>query len=132
MRWLPIKETEQVKLLRYCICPLYFQVPSLTINQDGYVLGHLIAKAVRSNTPIYKLTEVYDAIRRPFANFVHAASKTHGLLYEFNAPGFEDVEEGQEVGLGRLKELGELIIGDWEYAWLSTAEEDLQRGLAML
>ncbi|PPQ92631.1 hypothetical protein CVT25_007710, partial [Psilocybe cyanescens] len=100
--------------------------------EDAYILAHLISKAVRTQTPISKLTEVYDAIRRPFANFVHSASRTHGLLYEFNAPDFVDVRKGEEVSSERLEKLSDMIVGDWEYAWLTTAEEDLQRGLAML
>ncbi|KAF8966800.1 FAD/NAD-P-binding domain-containing protein [Flammula alnicola] len=103
--------------------------------QDAYILAHLVAKAVQNNhtTPITDVTRVYDRIRRPFANFVHGASRTHGLLYEFNASGFEDVQEGDDtVEAERLAKLGELIVGDWEYAWLTTAEGDLERALGML
>lgn len=63
---------------------------------------------------------------------MHSASRTHGLLYEFNAPDFVDVRKGEEVSSERLEKLSDMIVGDWEYAWLTTAEEDLQRGLAML
>ncbi|KDR71739.1 hypothetical protein GALMADRAFT_253476 [Galerina marginata CBS 339.88] len=100
--------------------------------EDAYILAHLIAKAVQTNKPISELNKVYDAIRRPFANSVHAASRAHGLLYQFNASGFEDVAVGQQLGKERLEQLAELIVGDWEYAWMTTAEEDLVKGLAML
>ncbi|KAH9475471.1 Salicylate hydroxylase [Psilocybe cubensis] len=100
--------------------------------EDSYILAHLISKAVQTQVPLSRLTNIYDAIRRPFANFVHSASRTHGLLYEFNAPEFLEVQKGEEVGLEKLEKLGEMIVGDWEYAWLTTAEDDLERGLAML
>ncbi|PPR03585.1 hypothetical protein CVT26_006126 [Gymnopilus dilepis] len=101
--------------------------------EDAYILAHLISKAARDQTPTSRLTQVYDAVRRPFANFVHAASRAHGLLYQFNAPGFEDIQEYDEnVSKDRLDKLAQLIVGDWEYAWTTTADEDLKRALAMI
>ncbi|KAF8152293.1 hypothetical protein B0H34DRAFT_663942, partial [Crassisporium funariophilum] len=102
--------------------------------EDAYILAHLIAKAVRTNIPISSITEVYNAIRQPFGNLVQNASRTHGLLYEFNASHFEDVKEEGDVSVrpDRLRELGELITSEWEYAWSTSAEGDLQKALAML
>jgi salicylate hydroxylase len=73
---------------------------------------------------------VYNAIRQPFANFVQRASRAHGLLYQFNAPGFEDVQvNDKSVTAERLSMLGDLIVDDWEYAWSTTAEGDLKKAL---
>ena len=57
-------------------------------------------------------------------------SRAHGLLYEFNVPGFEDVQVNDEsVTMERLDMLGDLIEGDWEYALSTTAEGDLKKAL---
>jgi len=74
---------------------------------------------------------VYDDIRRPFANFVQDASRTHGLLYEFNAPGFiegDDANMSQDEDLF-LSRLGNAIIDDWEYAWTTTIDDDLKKAV---
>lgn len=84
--------------------------------------------------------KVYDAIRRPAANTVHDASRTHGLLYHFNAPGMSDgsggylaAKDGEEGWPPeRLERLGETIVCDWKYAWQTTAEGDRERALLML
>jgi len=73
---------------------------------------------------------VYNAIRQPFANFVQRVSRAQGLLYEFNAPGFEDVQvNDKSVTAERLSMLGDLIVGNWEYAWSTTAEGNLKKAL---
>jgi salicylate hydroxylase len=101
--------------------------------QDAYILAQLLSKAVHEGIPISSVTKVYNDIRQPFGNFVQNASRTHGLLYEFNAPGFEDVQElDNSLSSERLAELGQLITSEWEYAWLTSAEGDCQRALAML
>ena len=74
------------------------------------------------------------------ANTVHDASRTHGLLYHFNAPGMDGAsggylapKEGEEGWPpARLERLGETIVSDWSYAWETTAEEDRERALAIL
>ena len=73
---------------------------------------------------------MYNANRQPFANFVQRMSRAHGLLYEFNVPGFEDVQVNDEsVTMERLDMLGDLIEDDWEYALSTTAEGDLKKAL---
>ncbi|KAF8804176.1 FAD/NAD(P)-binding domain-containing protein [Phlegmacium glaucopus] len=101
--------------------------------EDAYILAHLLSKAIRDGIPISAVTKVYDDIRQPFGNFVQSASRSHGLLYEFNAPGFEDVQElDNSLSSDRLAKLGQLITSEWEYAWLTSAEGDCQKALAML
>jgi len=101
--------------------------------EDAYILAHLLSKALHEGIPISAVTKVYNDIRQPFGNFVQNASRTHGLLYEFNAPGFEDVQElDDSISSDRLIKLGQLITREWEYAWLTSAQGDCQRALAML
>jgi len=101
--------------------------------EDAYILAHLLSKAVHEGIPISAVIKVYNDVRQPFGNFVQDASRTHGLLYEFNAPGFEDVQElDSSLSSDRLTKLGQLITSEWEYAWSTTAEGDCQKALAML
>jgi len=61
---------------------------------------------------------------------VQRASRVHGLLYQFNAPGFEDVKvNDKSVPAERLSMLGDLRVGDWAYALSTTAEGDLKKAL---
>lgn len=92
----------------------------------------MIAKAVEQGKPdVSKLTEVYSAVRQPFVNFVVQASRHQGLLYELNAPGLEDLKEGDEVSREDLDKLANLINRGWDWTTKS-ADDGLQRALSMV
>lgn len=60
-------------------------------------------------------------------------SRSNGLLYELNGPGFEDIQTGNSaIPEEKLQELGKQASGHWEWAWSTSAEDDLQEALAML
>ncbi|KAF5319719.1 hypothetical protein D9619_008828 [Psilocybe cf. subviscida] len=103
--------------------------------EDAYILAHLIDKIVQE--PVIDtahLCEVYSCVRQPVANFIHQASRKHGLMYEFNDSSFPYVSHEGDATLPpqRLQELGTMIVKDWEYAWLTDAEGEKERALAML
>ena len=90
-------------------------------------------KAVHEGIPISAVTKVYNDVRQSFGNFVQNGSRAHGLCYEFNAPGFEDVQElDNSLSSDRLSKLGQQIASELEYAWMTSAEGDCQRALGML
>ncbi|KDR82014.1 hypothetical protein GALMADRAFT_221903 [Galerina marginata CBS 339.88] len=100
--------------------------------EDAYILSNIIGKAARQGQiDIQKLGKIYDATRQPFGNFAVAASRNQGLLYEFNAPGFKDIKEGDTVSDDKLVELGKFIEKGYEWTY-QFANDDLQRALSML
>lgn len=79
------------------------------------------------------ILDIYNKIRRPFGNRVLLASRQQGLYYEMNGPGFEDVTEGDNsVPLDKLEELMRTILKSWEWAWTTSADDDVQRALELL
>ena len=59
-------------------------------------------------------------------------SRDQGILYEFNAPGFEDIQEGDPIGAEQLSDLGRSIEKGYELPWKYSAIDDLHRALDML
>jgi len=53
-------------------------------------------------------------------------SRDQGSRYEFNAPGFEDIKEGDSIGAERLGDLGRSIDKGWDFPWKYSAKDDLQ------
>ncbi|TFK36172.1 salicylate hydroxylase [Crucibulum laeve] len=73
--------------------------------EDAYVLAALIANNHKGREGIPRLLEVYNSVRQPIGNYVLEISRIQGMHCQFNAPGFEDVREGDEVELMKLKSL---------------------------
>ena len=61
-----------------------------------------------------------------------AASIRTGRLYEFLAPGFEDIQEGANVPFDKLHEIAELESTDLEWTWKKSAEADVVKAVEML
>ncbi|TFK32363.1 hypothetical protein BDQ12DRAFT_692561, partial [Crucibulum laeve] len=59
---------------------------------------------------IPRLLEVYNSVRQSIGNYVLEIFQIQGMHCQFNAPGFEDVREGDEVELMKLKSLFENFI----------------------
>lgn len=70
-------------------------------------------KATKALIP--RISEVYNSVRQPRGNRVLAASIRTGHLYEFLAPGFEHVGEGDaHVPFNELHEVAELVSKELE------------------
>ncbi|KAF8894212.1 salicylate hydroxylase [Gymnopilus junonius] len=100
--------------------------------EDAYILSNVIAKSVRQEglVNIAKIAKIYDTIRQPFGNFAVVASRNQGQLYEFTAPGFEDVKPGEVLPQEKLEELKRAIEKNWWWTY-DSARGDLERALAM-
>ncbi|KAH9478749.1 Salicylate hydroxylase [Psilocybe cubensis] len=101
--------------------------------EDAYFLAMMLAKELTSKEKISieKITRVYNAVRRPFGNFVVEATIRQGLRYEFNAPGYEDIRDGETVSEERLEALGKIIAKGYDWTWQSM-KNDLERALSMM
>lgn len=78
------------------------------------------------------MSQVYSRIRQPWGNFVVAATRLQGQLYEFSTAAYESVKEGDEIPLRTLEELGDEIKEGWGWTWKSSSTDALEKGLAML
>lgn len=81
---------------------------------------------------IAEMSQVYTRIRQPWGNFVVEATRLQGQLYEFSNAAFENIQEGDEVPLGILEELGHQIRDGWDWTWKSSSKDAVEEGLAML
>jgi len=102
--------------------------------KSACILGEIISKAIDSSygdATVSAIAEAYDKIRRPFCNAAAAASRTMGSWYQFNAPGFEQYIDGEEIPIEKVAELASLIEKGWEWA-TSSVMPDLERALAMI
>ena len=78
---------------------------------------------------------VYDAIRRPFAQEVARKSRENGILLTLNHPAlrFDRPEDQDEnTKMRRLSEVRLRVKKNWEWAWETTVDADIQRALALL
>ena len=100
--------------------------------QDAYILAKILTHPKATKALIPKISEVYNSVRQPRGNSVLAASIRTGRLYEFLAPGFEDIQEGANVPLDKLHEIAELVSKELEWTWKESAEADVAKAEGML
>lgn len=105
----------------------------IDFRKDAYIFANLLNKQLRQGSKdINRITSAYTAIRQPRANSFVVASRDQGVYFEFSAPGFEDIQEGDPISAERLSDLGRSIEKGWELPWKHSAKDDLQRALDML
>ncbi|KAI0630491.1 salicylate hydroxylase [Trametes polyzona] len=104
--------------------------------EDAFVLSRLLIDPRTTRATLGRALRAYDAVRRPFSQRVQAASRENGLLYTLNFPGH--TFDGGPAALGtsadreKLARIRERIQRNWEWAWETTADADVQRALRML
>ena len=102
------------------------------------MLATLLGDARTTLSTLDRALRAYDAVRRPFAHRVQAGSRENGLLYTLNFPGLTFDDGRGEGGAHaraddrRLAEVRTRIRRNWEWAWETTVEGDVQRALRML
>ncbi|KAG6808855.1 hypothetical protein H0H92_002565 [Tricholoma furcatifolium] len=100
--------------------------------EDGCVLAELLGHHLATQERLSTVLRIYDAVRRPFAldvaqkswEFAHYLGLTHEdfILDEANV----DQQERQ------LREMSEMIIKKWEWAWTTCLDDSLRDALSML
>ncbi|KAG7442159.1 FAD/NAD(P)-binding domain-containing protein [Guyanagaster necrorhizus] len=92
--------------------------------EDAYVLGYLLSKSAATLESIPKVLAAYSKIRQPYGNHILTSAKTEGLLYEFNAPGFEDIRDGDDrLKPRQMEDMMEKVKEGWAWSW-STLDLD--------
>ncbi|KAH9939779.1 FAD/NAD-P-binding domain-containing protein [Epithele typhae] len=96
---------------------------------DGYILAALLAAPRVDVHTLPHALAVYDAVRRPFAQDVHARSDANGRLYQLGAPGWEGVSAARSAAGGfpreKLVEVGKKVEEGlaWSLTGAGVAEE---------
>lgn len=100
--------------------------------QDACILSALLASPKCTTETVPRIMQIYDQIRRPFANRVLELSRSVGLLFELNGPGHDVVKPHSVVPREVLEEMGESCRAQWEWAWSTSLDADLEKAVAML
>ncbi|KAK0502412.1 FAD/NAD(P)-binding domain-containing protein [Armillaria luteobubalina] len=99
--------------------------------EDAYVLGYLLSKSAATLESIPKVLAAYNKIRRPYGNYILTTAKSEGLLYEFNAPGFEYIRDGGDrLNPREMEDMMEKVKEGWAWAW-STLDLDQEEAQAL-
>ncbi|KAK0187107.1 FAD/NAD(P)-binding domain-containing protein [Armillaria mellea] len=99
--------------------------------EDAYVLGYLLSKSAATLESISKVLAAYNKIRQPYGNYILTTAKSEGLLYEFNAPGFEYIRDGGDRLKPReMEDMMEKVKEGWAWAW-STLDLDQEEAKAL-
>ncbi|OCH96283.1 FAD/NAD(P)-binding domain-containing protein [Obba rivulosa] len=99
--------------------------------EDAYVLATLLGHPSTSIATLPRALQIYDAVRRPFAQHVAKVSRDNGLLFTMNYPGLTLESPGEDVPR-KLAELSSRIKKKWEWAWESSVDDDVERAVRML
>jgi salicylate hydroxylase len=85
---------------------------------------------------IPKVLRVYDAVRRPFALEVCRRSHLNGSYYTGNNPDFKyrlaESLPGTPEHAALLHELGQAVQTNWQWAWTTSFDDNMEQGLVML
>ena len=69
--------------------------------EDAYVLWRLLSHQSTTKNNLKSVLEIYDKVRRPFAQKTAARSLTNGFMFDFLDPRYEDAPldvVGRELG----------------------------------
>ncbi|KAL7280677.1 hypothetical protein ACG7TL_005616 [Trametes sanguinea] len=103
--------------------------------EDALVLASLLTDPRTTLTTLDRALRAYDTVRRPFAQHVQNVSREAGLLYTLNQPGLtfdRPAHPEAPADAKKLEEISSRIRRNWEWAWTTTIDSDLQRALRML
>ncbi|KAH7926925.1 salicylate hydroxylase [Leucogyrophana mollusca] len=87
--------------------------------EDAYLLATVLGHKSTTLATVTHALSVYDKVRRPFSAGVAERSRRNGQLCALQ----------EDVG---LKELGEVITKNWEWAWLSELDGAVEEATQML
>ncbi|KAH9929152.1 FAD/NAD(P)-binding domain-containing protein [Fomitopsis serialis] len=82
--------------------------------EDGFILATLLTQPGVTRDTLPVALQVYDALRRPFSQNVVQLSRSSGMSYRLNCPGFEALTEEQSytgtISPAQLDEVGKTVI----------------------
>lgn len=98
------------------------------------MLARLIGHPRTTKSTLSRALEAYDTVRRPFSQRVAHVSHENGLLYTMNFPGlmFNAPVTEDSDGVSKLREIYARIRMNWEWAWETTVDGDVEVAVGML
>ncbi|KIY70414.1 FAD/NAD(P)-binding domain-containing protein [Cylindrobasidium torrendii FP15055 ss-10] len=103
--------------------------------EDAYMLATILGHPSTHKGNLEKALSVYDAVRRPFSQHVARMSRFAAQIGTLNwpegLPNNLDELEGDEW-LRVIRKVPETAAANWEWAWLTTIDDDVERALHML
>ncbi|KAL0579729.1 hypothetical protein V5O48_002293 [Marasmius crinis-equi] len=100
--------------------------------EDAYILGAIISASSRTKDDIPRILETYDAVRKPFANYIMSTAREQGTCYEMNAPEFQSVkEQGMVLSEEQISVFANTVKQNWSWA-TSSVDRDRQRAVTMM
>jgi hypothetical protein len=115
-------------------CPIFASVTdcSYVSFQDAYILATLLGHPRTTLESASFALQIYDRVRRPFANKVAEFSRLSGQYYtlKFEGVDFDDIT-GQELQ-DQLRNLGEALAEVWKWSWTTTLDEAAESAIRML
>ena len=100
--------------------------------QDAYLLATLLGHPKTTVSTLTSVLQIYDAVRRPYAQTVAETSRECGMLFTLNYPGLssQDMQHGQTID--KLRTVAETLRKKWSWAWETTLDGDVERAVRML
>ncbi|KAG7085754.1 hypothetical protein E1B28_003297 [Marasmius oreades] len=102
--------------------------------EDAYILGVVISATCCKPEDILRIVQTYDAIRRPFCNYIVSTARKQVRYYELDAPEFQDMreQEGERLlSAQQMSTLAKTVSGHWSWA-SSSVDRDCQQAVAMI
>lgn len=136
MLWRLIWVRVRVKLLRYVTRSRPQPIIELTLFQDAYILGRILADPIVNQDNVVEALEVYDAIRRPIAHEIVERSLRLGGVYELDPEVMNQDMDATKLDAGDRDELQKLVsvLRDISsiYHFTEMPEKDWDRAQTML
>ncbi|KAI0732214.1 FAD/NAD(P)-binding domain-containing protein [Fomitopsis betulina] len=100
--------------------------------EDAYLLATLLGQPKTTSSSLTSVLQIYDAVRRPYAQTVAETSRECGMLFTLNYPGLssQDMKHGQTTD--KLRVVAETLRRKWSWAWETTLDGDIERAVTML
>ncbi|KAK0199926.1 hypothetical protein DFS33DRAFT_1399586 [Desarmillaria ectypa] len=96
--------------------------------EDAYVLAELLSHPHITKSAVHRALEIYDSMRRPFAEDIARRSLENSRWLSLHYDNF-DFSNSDDVDIERkLREMGDRIVEKWRWAWSSTVHESLEQG----
>ena len=104
--------------------------------EDGFILASVLSQPSVTHTTLPAALQVYDVVRRPFAQTVQERSRENGDISHLRRCGWEDVSAAQSAAGGfpreKLVRVGQEIDKMMNWAIDGTITEDRERAITLV
>jgi len=98
--------------------------------EDAVTLATLLGHSSTTIDTLPRALQVFNSIRRPYANQIAERSRLNGHYFTLQYPGVDFDQISGDEQLEKLQELGNAMTRNWEWTWTTTM--DLKEAVRML